>query len=207
MDAFRDLLCAHRVVAIVRAADPLAAAHTTQALFDAGLSLVEVSLTTPNALGVIAGVAKRLPSGCRLGAGTVLTDDDARAAVDAGADFLVTPAVTPAIETGAALGVPVLAGALTPTEVVAAVAAGATAVKLFPASLGGLAYFKALREPLPGVAFVPVGGIDPVLARAYLEAGAVAVGVGGPLLGDAVRGGDLDGLRERAQGWRALAGS
>jgi 2-dehydro-3-deoxyphosphogluconate aldolase/(4S)-4-hydroxy-2-oxoglutarate aldolase len=106
--------------------------------------------------------------------------------------------VTESVAESVARGIPVLAGALTPTEVVTAMRLGATAVKLFPASFGGPAYLRALRDPLPGVPVVPVGGVDASLAAEYLAAGAVAVGVGSPLVGDAARGGDLDALRARA---------
>jgi 2-dehydro-3-deoxyphosphogluconate aldolase/(4S)-4-hydroxy-2-oxoglutarate aldolase len=99
----------------------------------------------------------------------------------------------------------VIAGALTPTEVVAAVHRGATAVKLFPASIGGPSYLKALRDPLPDVPFVAVGGVDVAKAEEYFAAGAIAVGLGSPLLGDAPQGGDLGALRERARAFLAAA--
>jgi 2-dehydro-3-deoxyphosphogluconate aldolase/(4S)-4-hydroxy-2-oxoglutarate aldolase len=113
---------------------------------------------------------------------------------------MVTPAVTEAVAESVARGIPVLAGVLTPTEVVTAMNLGASAVKLFPAGAGGPAYLRALRGPLPGVPFVPVGGVDAALAAEYFAAGAVAVGIGSPLLGDAASGGDLDALRGRAAG-------
>jgi 2-dehydro-3-deoxyphosphogluconate aldolase/(4S)-4-hydroxy-2-oxoglutarate aldolase len=132
----------------------------------------------------------------------VLTAADARASAEAGASYLVTPAVTEAVAEGRRLGLPVLAGAFTPTEVVAAISAGATAVKLFPAFLGGEAYLRALREPFPDIAFVPVGGIGPSEAAGYLRAGAVAVGAGSPLVGDAAHGGNLDALTTRVQAFK-----
>lgn len=95
-----------------------------------------------------------------------------------------------------------LIGAVTPSEVIVATERGALGVKLFPASLGGPGYLKALRDPFPTVPFVPVGGIDAARALAYLAAGAVAVGVGSPLVGDAAAGGDLTALRERVAEWR-----
>jgi 2-dehydro-3-deoxyphosphogluconate aldolase/(4S)-4-hydroxy-2-oxoglutarate aldolase len=100
--------------------------------------------------------------------------------------------------------VPVLVGALTPSEVIAAVDLGATAVKLFPAAqLGGPSYLRALREPFPGVPFVPVGGVTADTVAAYLAAGATAVGAGSPLIGDAAGGGSLEALRQRARAMRA----
>jgi len=104
-----------------------------------------------------------------------------------------------------AVGIPVLAGAFTPTEALTAMGLGAAAVKLFPSALGGPAYLRALRDPLPDVPFVPVGGVDVSLAAEYLAVGAIAVGVGSPLVGDAVRGGDLDALRARAAAFLAVA--
>ena len=102
------------------------------------------------------------------------------------------------------LGLPILAGALTPTEAIAAYAQGASAVKLFPASLGGPRYLAALRDPLPDMPFVPVGGVDAELAGQYLAGGALAVGVGSPLVRDAAAGGDLAALRARARSFLAV---
>lgn len=199
------LLTRHRVVAIVRAGDAGAAIATARVLFDAGIALVEVSLTTPNALSAIDELARQARPDSRVGAGTVLTAADAAAAADAGASFVVTPAVTESIAAAVKLGLPVLAGAQTPTEVLAAMGAGASAVKLFPASFGGPGYLKALREPFPTIPFIPVGGVDLAAAREYLRLGAVAVGVGGPLVGDAVTGGSLTALRDRAKDFMGLA--
>ncbi len=187
-----------RVVAIVRAAQAGVAAEVAIALVDAGIDAVEIPLTTPDALAAIRVVRDRAGDRAIVGAGTVLTVADVRAVVAAGADFAVTPAVTHAVAEAALVGLPVLAGAYTPTEVAQAMAVGATAVKLFPATTGGVAHLKALRDPFPAVPFVPVGGVTAEVASAYLAAGAMAVGVGGPLVGDAARGGSLADLRERA---------
>ncbi|ETK37010.1 bifunctional 4-hydroxy-2-oxoglutarate aldolase/2-dehydro-3-deoxy-phosphogluconate aldolase [Microbispora sp. ATCC PTA-5024] len=201
-ERFLETLAERRLLAIVRGADPEAALRAVTTLAEEGVDLVEVSLVTPDALSVIARARRELGDAALLGAGTVLTADDARRAADAGAAYLVTPAVSEAVAAGHALGLPVLAGALTPTEVVAALAAGATAVKLFPASLGGVPYLRALRDPFPAVPFVPVGGVSAEDAVAYLRAGAVAVGVGSPLVGDAAAGGNLEALRSRAAAFR-----
>ena len=187
-----------RLLAIVRGNDPEAALAASLSLFASGIRFLEVSLVTTDALGIIAELARLAPSDCVVGAGTVLTIEDVQRSADAGATFMVTPAVTEAIAESARRGLPVCAGALTPTEVVAARRAGATVVKLFPGSFGGAAYLKALRDPLPDVPFVPVGGVDAARAAEYFAAGAIAVGIGSPLLGDAGRGGDLDALRARA---------
>ncbi|WP_225755433.1 bifunctional 4-hydroxy-2-oxoglutarate aldolase/2-dehydro-3-deoxy-phosphogluconate aldolase [Actinotalea sp. Marseille-Q4924] len=194
-------LTAARVLAIIRGRDADASVTAALTLFDEGVELVEVSLTSRDALAVIRSVRDRAPEGCRIGAGTVLTAQAAADAADAGAQFVVTPAVTPSIEAALELGLPVLAGALTPTEAWAAMDRGACAVKLFPASAGGPAYLRSLRDPLPTTPFVAVGGVGIDDVVPYLEAGAVAVGVGGPLIGDAASGGDLERLRERARAY------
>ncbi|WBB68080.1 bifunctional 4-hydroxy-2-oxoglutarate aldolase/2-dehydro-3-deoxy-phosphogluconate aldolase [Micromonospora sp. WMMD812] len=193
-----DALRTHRLLAIVRGPDPEAALAAVLTLADSGVALIEVSLTGADALGTLRRARAALGADFALGAGTVLTVEDARAAAEAGATFLVTPALADSLDEAARLGLPVLAGALTPTEVVRARAAGAAAVKLFPASLGGPDYLGALRDPFPDTPFVPVGGVDAEGARRYLDRGAIAVGVGSPLLGDSVRGGDPAALRERA---------
>lgn len=196
-DTFVARLTRQRVLAIVRGSDPDAAISAATTLMECGIRLLEVSLVTTDALRVISEIARVLPEGCLVGAGTVLTRDDVGRAVDAGASFIVTPAVAPGVAESVARGVPVLAGAMTPTDVVTAMELGADAIKLFPASAGGPAYLAALRDPFPLVPFVPVGGVDAALAAEYLAVGAVAVGVGGPLIGDAARGGDLNALRAR----------
>src|SRR5690349_21731584 len=173
-------------MAIVRGSDPEAALSSLNVLIDEGIDLVEVSLTTAGALSVIRRAATGTGDAVGLGAGTVLTAADAQAALDAGASYLVTPGIGAGAREGLRLGVPVLVGALTPSEVITAVELGATAVKLFPAAdMGGPSYLRALRAPFPDVPFVPVGGVDTGAVPLYLAAGATAVGVGSPLIGDA----------------------
>lgn len=202
-----DLLTAlhtHRLVAIVRGDDPGAGLRSVLALVEEGVTLVEVSLSGKGALEVIAQARAALGPDAPLGAGTVLTGADARAAHRAGADFAVTPGLGEGAVTARDLGMPVLAGVMTPTDVIAAQAMGAAALKIFPAAqAGGPGYLRALRGPFPTAPFVPVGGVDEEAARAYLAAGATAVGVGTPLLGDAPSGGSLAELRQRARAFRA----
>jgi len=188
-----------RLMAIVRAPDAAGAVRAALALCDAGVRLVEVSLTTGAALDAIAQVRAEAPPEVWVGAGTVLTARDVTEVLAAGAGFVVTPALAESVDAAVAAGVPVAAGAFTPSEAVAAVQRGADVVKLFPASALGPGYLRALRDPLPDVPFMAVGGVGADAARDFLAAGAVAVGVGGPLLGDAATGGDLDALRGRAQ--------
>ncbi len=197
----------HKLLAIVRGPDPDAALAAVLTLADAGVALIEVSLTGADALTTISRARAELGADFGLGAGTVVSAQDAQQAVGAGASFLVTPALGSGVPEAGRLGVPVLAGALTPTEVVQATAIGAAAIKLFPASLGGPGYLAALRDPFPHTDFVPVGGVDAALVPEYLRLGAVAVGVGSPLLGDAIRGGDLAALRDRAAAFRSAVAS
>jgi 2-dehydro-3-deoxyphosphogluconate aldolase/(4S)-4-hydroxy-2-oxoglutarate aldolase len=187
-----------RLLAIVRGDDPDAAVRTVVTLVECGVRLVEVSLTSVGAPDVIAAAVRATGGAARIGAGTVLSAADAAVAHRAGARFAVTPGFGPGVAAAASLGLPVLAGALTPTEVASTLSAGAAAIKLFPASLGGADYLRALRQPFPDIPFVPVGGVGIPEARALLAAGALAVGVGSPLVGDAASGGSLTALRARA---------
>lgn len=198
------LLARHRLLAIVRGTDPGAALQTVLTLAEEGISLIEVSLTSAGATDVLAAARRELGPDAALGAGTVLTAADAARAAAAGASYLVTPALGEDLRGGQAPRLPVLMGALTPSETAVAVQRGAAAVKLFPASLAGPGYVRALRDPFPSVPFVPVGGVTLAAAPAYFAAGAVAVGAGSPLAGDAPSGGDLGQLRSRAQAWRAM---
>ncbi|WP_165521732.1 bifunctional 4-hydroxy-2-oxoglutarate aldolase/2-dehydro-3-deoxy-phosphogluconate aldolase [Micromonospora zingiberis] len=202
-DVLTTELTATRLLAIIRGTDTAAAIATGTALLAEGVSIVEVALTTPGALDAIAAIRADAPAGTLVGAGTVLTPAAVADVAAAGAQFVVTPAVVDSIPEAARRGLPVAAGALTPTEAYTAVRLGASVVKLFPASVGGAAYLKALRDPFPDLPFVAVGGVGLAELPGYLAAGAVAVGVGGPLVGDAASGGDLDALRERARAYRA----
>lgn len=194
-----------RLVAIVRGTDGAAAAKAALAAMEEGFRYVEIALTTPRALEAISEVRAAAPAGCFVGAGTVLTAQDVASVADAGGQFMVTPSLAESIAESARLGLPVLAGALTPSEAHEAMRRGATAIKLFPASIGGPGYLKALRDPFPGIPFIAVGGVGLEEAAGYWEAGAIAVGLGGPLFGDAGSGGDLAPMRERARGFVALA--
>ncbi len=196
MVTFGQVLRATRLVGIVRGDGVGNTRDAVAVLFDSGVRLVEVSLTGPGALEAISSV--KVPDGCWLGAGTVRTASDAAAAIAAGATFAVSPALSPSVAACVDAGLPILAGSFTPTEIETALSLGAEAVKLFPASAGGPAYLSALRQPFPHVPFVPVGGVGVAEAEAYLAAGAIAVGVGSPLVGDAASGGDLTALADRA---------
>jgi 2-dehydro-3-deoxyphosphogluconate aldolase / (4S)-4-hydroxy-2-oxoglutarate aldolase len=195
-----DGLAATRVVAILRAENADRAEAVVDVLVDAGVRSLELTLTTKGALEVVERLAARVPAGVEVGVGTVLTAQDVDRAVDAGARFVVSPSVEPEV-IAAALGRRVASypGAFTPTEIAAAWKAGASAVKLFPAGQLGPGYLKDVRAPLPDIPVVPTGGVDIESVGAWLAAGAVAVGMGGPLIGDALApDGDLRALAERA---------
>lgn len=204
LDLAADLAAA-RLLAVIRGTDTAAAVSAGTVLLEEGVRIVEVALTTPGALHAIEAIRSAAPAGSLVGAGTVLTASGVADVAAAGAQFVVTPAVVESIPEAACRGLPVAAGALTPTEAYAAVQQGASVIKLFPASLGGPAYIKALRDPFPTIPFVAVGGVGPAETPGYLSAGAIAVGVGGPLVGDAASGGDLDALRKRARAYLAAA--
>ena len=200
------LLRERRLLAIVRGGDAEAALAAVLTLASEGISLIEVSLTSDRALEVISRARNELGPETIIGAGTALTMTDVHNVAAAGAEFIVTPGMADAVPEALNHGLPALVGALTPSEVISAAKSGASAIKVFPASaLGGPDYLRALRAPFPDLPFVPVGGVDEESARRHLANGAVAVGVGSPLVGDAADGGDLDALRARAKTFRAIA--
>jgi 2-dehydro-3-deoxyphosphogluconate aldolase / (4S)-4-hydroxy-2-oxoglutarate aldolase len=209
MTAFLERLAAVPVVAILRAAEAQRFLEVGRVLYEGGVRAIEVTLTSKGALAAFGRLKAELPGDAVLGVGTVRSVEQAELAVEAGAAYLVSPEFRPEMVGWAVEHrVPVVPGALTPTEVAAAWGAGATAVKVFPVSaVGGPAYVKAVRAPLPEVPLVPTGGIGIDDIGAYLAAGATAVGLGSPLLGDAGEpGGDLDGLADRARRAVAAAG-
>jgi 2-dehydro-3-deoxyphosphogluconate aldolase/(4S)-4-hydroxy-2-oxoglutarate aldolase len=188
------------VMAILRAPTAHYVERAAEVLVAAGITCIELTLTVPGALDTVARLARDLPTGVALGVGTVISAQQAADALDSGASFLVSPAVCPDVQCVAATrGVPHYPGAWTPSEVLTAWQAGAAAVKLFPAASGGPGHLRRLRDPLPDVPLVPTGGVALEDVSEYVQAGAIAVGVGTPLLGDALTGGDLAALRERAR--------
>lgn len=193
------------VVAVLRARASQHLAAVAHALVDAGLRVVEVTLTTPDAVTLIKQLHNDLGDAALVGAGTVVTLDEAEACIDAGADFLVSPTTAlDVVATARIAGVAAFPGALTPTEILAAQRSGASAVKLFPASLVGPGYLAQLRGPFPSISIMPTGGIAVADVEPWLRAGAAAVGLGGSLSGAALADGPDKALRERAR--RALDG-
>ncbi len=203
----RAALATHRLVAIIRGTDPEAAVRTVLTLAEEGVELIEVSLTGTDALSVIERARRELGPDRPLGAGTVLTAEDARAAHRAGANFAVTRRSGTASMRRTGSNCPCWPGCSPPPRSSPPAPYGVAALKIFPAAeAGGPAYLKALRGPFPHEVFVPVGGVDAVAAREYLNAGATAVGVGSPLVGDAADGGSLTALRDRTRALLAVVG-
>ena len=188
------------VMAILRAPTARYVELAVNTLVDAGITCIELTLTTPGALDELTKLARALPSTVALGAGTVITAQQAADALDAGAGFLVAPALCPDVQAVAtARGVPFYPGAWTPNEVLTAWQGGAAAVKLFPAASGGSSHLGRIRDPLPDVPLVPTGGVHLQDVSDYVKTGAVAVGVGSPLLHDVLIDGNTADLSKRAR--------
>jgi 2-dehydro-3-deoxyphosphogluconate aldolase / (4S)-4-hydroxy-2-oxoglutarate aldolase len=188
------------LIAILRAPSTQHFSAVTGALIEAGVTAVEVTLTTPGAATAITALVREFGDRATIGAGTVLTTGQARACIDAGARFLVSPTVSlEVISTARQHQVEVFPGALTPTEIATAVSAGATAVKLFPASAVAPRFITDLHGPFPDLAVIPTGGIAIDQIGAWLQAGAVAVGLGSPLIGSAGVDGPDEDLTKRAR--------
>ncbi len=169
---------------VIRAESADAALAVVETLANAGLNVAEITMTVPSAIDVIASVAKRFGDRVLVGAGTVTDADTCERAVDAGAAFIVTPCLVPeVIEAAKRADVAVIPGALTPTEIFAALGQGADMIKVFPVqNVGGAAYLRALRGPFPDIPLVPTGGVTLESVREMFDAGAAAIGVGGELI-------------------------
>lgn len=194
------LIEAGRIVAILRGAFGGREEDLTAVLLEAGITAVEVTLNSPDALATIERLARRFGTTAAVGAGTVLRADEVKQAADAGARFIVSPnrdgAVIAATKRSNLFSLP---GCFTPSEIVEALDAGADAIKIFPANLLGPAYIKAVRAPLNDARLAPTGGVTPDKAREYFAAGAWAVGVGAELVGqDILQDGGFALLRARA---------
>lgn len=177
-----DWIRRSRIVPVVRAASPESAVAMADALVEGGIDVLEITMTVPGAIDAIRELAKR--PGVLVGAGTVLDPQTAEACIEAGAQFVVSPALN--VETIALcnrLGVAIAPGALTPTEIVAAYEAGGDVIKVFPCdALGGASYLKSLKGPLPHIPLMPTGGVTLETIASFFAAGAVAVGVGTALV-------------------------
>lgn len=190
------------ILPVVRATSPEEALAVVEAIRAGGIPILEITLTVPGAVKIIADLTKRLGDEALIGAGTVLDANTARACIDAGARFVVSPSLDiPTIELCRRLNVPVFPGALTPTEIVTAWRAGANAVKIFPASaVGGATYLKSIKAPLPQIELIPTGGVSVKTVPDFIAAGAFALGVGADLVNlEALRRGDAASITAKAR--------
>ena len=190
------------IIPVVRAKSADEAMQAIEAIREGGISILEITMTVPGAVGVIEQVSRRYGDDALVGAGTVLDGETARACILAGARFVVSPALNlETIEVCRRYGVAVMPGALTPTEVVQAWSAGADFVKVFPAgAVGGASYIKSLKAPLPQIELVPTGGVSLKTAADFVKAGASALGVGADLVDvKAIREGQQNLITERAR--------
>jgi 2-dehydro-3-deoxyphosphogluconate aldolase/(4S)-4-hydroxy-2-oxoglutarate aldolase len=171
------------VIAVIRADSSDTVTEVCRALVDGGVTACEITMTVPGAIDAIATASKSLGDECIVGVGTVLDPDTARRAIEAGAEFVVSPIMKPGvIDMAHRFDKVAIPGALSPTEVVAAWDGGADIVKIFPANHFGPRYFRDVHGPLPEVRLTPTGGVDLETTPAWIEAGAVAVGVGSALV-------------------------
>ncbi len=195
------------LVPVVRASSPDEAMLAIDAIKDGGITVFEITMTVPGAIGVIADLAKRYGNAALVGAGTVLDPETARACILAGAQFVVSPSLN--VDTIALCrrySVPVMPGALTPTEVLAAWNAGADVVKVFPCgAVGGASYIKSLKAPFPQIELLPTGGVSTKTAVDFIKAGSLALGVGADLVDTkALREGNAKLVTEKAREYLKL---
>jgi 2-dehydro-3-deoxyphosphogluconate aldolase/(4S)-4-hydroxy-2-oxoglutarate aldolase len=197
---------AEKVIALIRADSSASLLDCARALSAGGLTCIELTMTTPGAIELCAQVSRELPQ-VLLGLGTVLDPETARRGIAAGAKFIVTPAVRPAVIAACReANVPIFSGALTPTEVCAAWDAGADIIKIFPAEFFGPAYIKSLKAPFPKIEFMPTGGVTPETVGDFLKAGAFATAAGSALVAPAaLKAGDWAAVTARARQFVAAA--
>ena len=188
------------VIAILRSPSGAKLLEAAKAIVSGGISAVEVTMTTPGALNIIRDTKRALGDSVCMGVGSVLDTETARSALLAGAEYIVTPVVLPSvIELGHRYGVPVIIGAMTPTEAFTAQELGADFIKLFPADTLGPGYVKSLLAPLPGLQIIPTGGVTPENIGDYIKAGSVAVGAGSALVNqDLLDNGDFSKITKLA---------
>src|SRR5207302_1837963 len=198
----RDRILEIGIVPVVRASSPAEARIAADAVCQGGIPIVEITMTVPGALEVIRELRKNSASDVLVGAGTVLNAEAARRCLDAGAQFLVSPGLNlQTVELAVREEKLMMAGALTPTEVITAWEAGSDLVKVFPCGqVGGAKYIKALKGPLPQIPLVPTGGVNLNTAGEFIEAGAAALGVGRELVqAEALKAGKPEIIVENAR--------
>ncbi|KXK06978.1 MAG: 2-dehydro-3-deoxyphosphogluconate aldolase [Acidobacteria bacterium OLB17] len=203
-------ISASGIIPVIRAASANEARRAIDAIYEGGIDTIEVTLTVPDAVDLIETLCSSVPE-VLIGAGTVLTPEDAGRCIDAGARFIISPSTNfDVIRICNERQTVVMPGALTPTEVVSAVDSGADVVKVFPVgAVGGARYIRSLRAPLPNIRFVPTGGVTIETAPEFITAGALAVGLGSDLVDlEAIRGGrayEVTANAKRAKGLVAEA--
>ncbi len=197
------------IVAVVRSPDSQQLVEVVRALADGGVTVAEITMTVPDALGVLRQVRQSLGERVLLGAGTILDPETARAALLAGAEYLVAPTLNlDVIRLCQRYSKLVMPGAFTPTEILTAWEAGADIIKVFPAEVVGPAFFKAMRGPLPQVRLMPTGGVDLNTAADFLRAGACCLGLGSQLVEPrAVAERNFDRIRDLARQYVAIVQS
>jgi 2-dehydro-3-deoxyphosphogluconate aldolase / (4S)-4-hydroxy-2-oxoglutarate aldolase len=199
------ILLDNPVVAVLRARHASEYAPVIDALIRGGVRSIELTLSTEGVYDLLPRIVEEFGGAAEIGVGTITVPEEAALALDQGARFLVTPVMNlDVVRAAVERGIPVFPGGLTPTELLAGWTAGATAVKLFPASTVGPGYIGQLRGPFPHMQVIPSGGVGIDDAPGWIKAGALAVSLGGPLLKDAFSGGDLAQLTERARRVSAL---
>jgi 2-dehydro-3-deoxyphosphogluconate aldolase / (4S)-4-hydroxy-2-oxoglutarate aldolase len=193
------------IVSIIRSPGSERLVEVAEALLAGGIDVIEVTFTVPGVLDVISSIRQRLGDRILLGAGTVLDAESARAAILAGAEFIVTPTVSPdVVQMCRRYDKLVMCGAMTPTEILTAWEAGSDIVKLFPADVGGPSFLKAVHGPLPHIRLLPTGGVNLDTLPAFVRAGAAAVGLGSALVEkEALQKGDMGRIRELAAAYVA----
>ncbi len=207
MKSLTEQLVALRVIPVLRLASRASAETAIDCLVEAGFRTVELTLTTPDAIGLIGDLRVRMDKDFLIGAGTVLDLENAKACLDAGADYLVSPCLVPGMSKLAAdRGAAALAGAFTPGEVLAAWREGAAMVKVFPASSGGPAHLGALHAVFPEIPLCPTGGVSAANMLDYFRSGAAVVGIGNNVIDQkALAAGDRAKVMEHAFGFLELA--
>jgi 2-dehydro-3-deoxyphosphogluconate aldolase/(4S)-4-hydroxy-2-oxoglutarate aldolase len=189
-----------QVIAVLRTSHASEYLPVIESLVTGGVRFIELTLTTGGVFDHLAKIKAAFGGTAEIGIGTVTTTGQAERALDVGAQFLVTPSTNlDIVHTAVARGIPIVPGGLTPTELHAGWSAGAAAVKVFPASVVGPDYIGHLHGPFPQMQLIPSGGVTIEDAPRWISAGALAVSLGGPLVGDAFDGGSLAQLTERAR--------
>lgn len=188
-------------VAVIRADDPTKLLHIIEAIHKGGVSAVEITMTVPRALELIEETARKLGDEVVLGVGSVLDPETTRMAINAGARYVVSPIYKASIvQMGHRYDAPVMPGCFSPTEILDAFEAGADMIKVFPADVLGMNYFKAVKAPMPHLQLMPTGGVSLTNAGDWMAAGATAVGIGSALLDKkAIAEGNYDKLTENAR--------